>query len=152
MAISARTTSDENPVKRTDILDVYTDGASRNNPGKGSGAFIFVLDDIIICKDSQYFGDITNNQAEYKALLMALDRVIEFTRWRVRCYSDSELLVKQMNGEWRVKDPMIKELYRQASELEKGIKSIEYFHVPRTNRFIRVVDKMCNDCLDGKTK
>ncbi len=127
MADKERTARDENPVKKTDILDVYTDGASRNNPGKGSGAFIFVLKDTIICQESQYLGDITNNQAEYKALLMALDRVIEYTRWRVRLYSDSELLVRQMNGDYRVKDPMLKALYRQASELEKGIKDIEYF-------------------------
>ncbi|MCC6961745.1 MAG: ribonuclease HI family protein [candidate division Zixibacteria bacterium] len=152
MTDNTRIDRDANPVKKSDVLDIYTDGASRNNPGKGSGAFIFVLKDDIICSDAQYFGDITNNQAEYKALIMALDRVIEFTRWHIRIHSDSELLIKQMSGDWRVKEPMLKELYREAGELEKGIQKIEYLHVPRSNRFIKIVDKMCNECLDKNLK
>lgn len=141
-----------NKVQKTDILEIYTDGASRNNPGKGACAFIFVLNDQIIHKEAHFLGDITNNQAEYQGLIKALDKAIEYTRWNVRVFSDSQLLIKQMSGEWRVKDPMIKILYREASEKERGIQNIEYFHVPRSNKFIKVVDKLCNDCIDKHLK
>ena len=137
-----------NKVYKDDILEIYTDGASRNNPGKGAGSYVFVVNDQIIKQDSFYFGDITNNQAEYKSLINALDKAIEYTRWNVKVFSDSELIVKQMSGEWRVKDQIIKILYREASEKEKGIKNIEYFHVPRTNKFIKIADKLCNACLN----
>jgi len=138
----------ENKVFKDDILEIYIDGASRNNPGKGACAYIFVLNDEIIFKQSAYLGDITNNQAEYTALINALDKAIEYTRWIIKVYSDSELVVNQMNGKWRVKDTLIKELYRQASQKEMGIKSIEYLHVPRTNKFIGLADDLCSDCID----
>ncbi len=137
-----------NVVQKSDILEIYTDGASRNNPGKGACAFVFVLNGQIIYKEAHFLGDITNNQAEYQGLIRALDKAIEYTRWNVKVFSDSQLLIKQMSEEWRVKDPMIKILYREASEKERGIQNIEYFHVPRTNKFIKIADKLCNDCID----
>lgn len=143
---------DINPIKRDDILEVYIDGASRNNPGKGAYAFIFVRNQEVLYKESGYLGDITNNQAEYKALINALDKVIEFSRWKVKVYSDSQLVVNHMSGVWRVKDSMIKALYREASKNEIGIKEIEYLHVPRTNKFIRICDELCNKCLNENTQ
>ena len=143
-----------NKVQKGDVLEIYTDGASRNNPGKGACAFIFVLNNEVVYEESHYLGDITNNQAEYQGLIRALDKAIEFTRWNIRVFSDSQLLINQMNGEWRVKDVMIKNLYREASQKEQGIQNIEYFHVPRTNQFIKIADRLCNECLDknlGKT-
>lgn len=136
-----------NKVQKSNILEIYTDGASKNNPGKGACAFVFVLNDQVIYKEAHFLGDTTNNQAEYQGLIKALDKAIEYTRWNIKVFSDSELLVNQMSGNWRVKDPMIKTLYREASEKERGIQQIEYLHVPRTNQYIKQADKFCNDCI-----
>jgi ribonuclease HI len=139
-----------NKVHKTDVLEIYTDGAARNNPGKGSCAYVFVLNNEIILEEVFFLGTITNNQAEYQGLIRALDKAIEYTRWNVKVFSDSELVINQMTGNWRVKDQDIKRLYREAAEMERGIQNIEYFHVPRENEYIKKVDKLCNKCVDEK--
>lgn len=137
-----------NKVHRTDVLEIYVDGASRGNPGKGACVYIFVLNNETILEESFYLGTITSNQAEYQGLIKALDKAIEYTRWNVKVFSDSELIINQMNGDWRVKNNAIKKLYRDAAEMERGIQNIEYFHVPRENENIKRVDGLCNECID----
>lgn len=139
-----------NRVHKTDLLEIYTDGAARSNPGKGACAYIFVLNNEVISKDVFFLGNTTNNQAEYQGLIKALDKAIEYTRWNVKVFSDSELVINQMSGNWRVKDCDIKKLYREAAEMERGIQNIEYFHVPRENEYIKQVDDLCNKCIDKK--
>ncbi len=143
-----------NKVHRTDVLEIFTDGAARSNPGKGACAYVFVLNNEIILEEVFYLGTITNNQAEYQGLIRALDKAIEYTRWNVKVFSDSELVINQMSANWRVKDSAIKKLYRDAAEMERGIQNIEYFHVPRENEYIKIVDELCNKCINkhiGKT-
>ena len=73
-----------NPIKRGDILEIYVDGASRGNPGPAAWSFIFVKDNQIIHQNSGYIGNATNNTAEYKAIINALNEAEKYTRWQVR--------------------------------------------------------------------
>lgn len=115
-----------NLVQSGDVLEIYTDGAARGNPGQAACAYVFVRDGEVIYQEALYLGEVTNNQAEYQALINALDKAIEFSRWDVKVYSDSQLLTNQMNKRWRVKHPVIKRLYRESVDKEKGFQKIEY--------------------------
>ncbi|MCA9349481.1 ribonuclease HI family protein [Candidatus Saccharibacteria bacterium] len=137
-------------VGRNDLLEIYTDGASRGNPGKGSGGFVFLVSGNIIYRDAQYFGDITNNQAEYRALQCALDVALEYTRWKIKVYSDSQIMINQLNKQWRIKDQALKYLYRQTMFAAMAFESVEYLHVSRNNSYISEADRLCNSCLDEK--
>ncbi|MCW4030837.1 MAG: ribonuclease HI family protein, partial [Candidatus Bathyarchaeota archaeon] len=95
-------------------IKIYTDGASRGNPGPSAIAFI-VLDDKgrILKEHSECAGVGTNNEAEYKALISALRKAKELAE-EIEIYSDSNLIVNQMNGHWRIKHPNMKPLWREA--------------------------------------
>ena len=127
---------------------VYTDGASRGNPGPGAIAFIIINEDNEIVKKHVHFiGRCTNNIAEYRALISALERARKIGK-EVTCFSDSKLLIKQMKGEYKVKKPHIKELFERAKKLEGDFDMVEYVHVRRTNHGIKIVDGMVNKILD----
>ena len=85
--------------------------------------------------------------AEYLALISALKAAANLGNELV-CYSDSMLVVKQMNGEWKVKHPNMRPLFRQATSLKESFKTIVFEHLPRTNRFIESVDRLANQELD----
>jgi len=130
---------------------VYTDGASRGNPGPGAIAFIiFDGKGKIIKQHKHYIGKTTNNVAEYRALISALERAQKIGK-EVVCFSDSRLLVKQMRGEYKVKKPHIRELFERAKKLEDKFENVEYVHVRRTNPGIKMVDSMVNKILDKTT-
>lgn len=149
--MSGEISQEFNKVGKKDVMEIYTDGAAGGNPGKGAGAFIFVLNEEVINENSFYLGDVTNNQAEYRALLAALDEAIGFTRWKVKVFSDSDFMIKQLKGEWRIKDPVFKELFREVGRMERGFSDIEYFHVPRDNKYIKIADNLCEECIKYHT-
>ena len=133
-------------------LTVYTDGASRGNPGK-SGAGIFIIDEYnkktISLK--QYLGILTNNEAEYRALIIALEYLAEFTntpgRFNINFLSDSQLLINQINGIYSVKSPNIIPLYNKAKKLIENLNAAYSFkHIPRTLNF--KADKLANSAID----
>ena len=141
--------SKTNPIKKRDVLKIYTDGASRGNPGHAACAFIFVKDNDIFYSDKHDLGDrITNNEAEYKAIIKALEKAVEYTGWQVEIYSDSELVINQINGEWRIKKNHLKDLYSQIITEKEKFKEVKFFYVRRENKFIKEADKLCNECLD----
>lgn len=129
------------------ILEIYTDGACRNNTGEGAGAFLFVLNGEIIKQESIYFGHVTNNQAEYKALINALEKAIEYKKYKIKVFSDSQLLINQMNGIYKVGTPRIMILHLEAYEKAEDFDNIEYVQVPRNNKYIEIADKLCSKCL-----
>lgn len=130
---------------------VHIDGASRGNPGPAAFAFVIALPDDARVEDHGLLGDTTNNIAEYTALLRALERASELDIGRLHIHSDSELLVKQMNGEYRVKNPDLRSLYDQARELAERFQSVRYTHVRREHN--KRADELCNLALDaGKPK
>lgn len=129
---------------------MWVDGASRGNPGE-SGAGIFVRDDEgnTLAKISEYLGSkLTNNQAEYSALLKALEYCRSLGVDEVRVFSDSDLLVKQMSGEYRVKSDNIRALYEKAKELESEFQKVDYNHISRDKNSI--ADNLANEAIDTK--
>ena len=131
-----------------DAIRVWIDGASRGNPGKsGVGIVIRDSDGDVLDEISEYLGDdLTNNQSEYSALINALEFCVDQDFNEVRIYSDSELLVKQMNGEYDVNSENILNLYEEAKSLESEFSEVEYNHVPRNEN--EVADDLANKAIE----
>jgi len=133
-------------------LKVYSDGASRGNPGPSAIAFMILTEDgKILKRHSRYVGIRTNNQAEYEALISALEFASKLTSQEVVCYLDSELVVKHLNGEYQVKNPNLKNLWLKVKELEQKFQKTSFMYVPRTDRYIEKVDLLANQTLDKVT-
>ncbi len=114
------------------VLTMYVDGASSGNPGPaGIGVVIIDQEGRQIGKISSYIGRRTNNFAEYTALIRALKIALYFKARVLKIRTDSELVVKQMNGEYKVKNEQIKKLYDQATALKNRIKTVKIEHVSR---------------------
>jgi ribonuclease HI len=130
-------------------LTISTDGASRGNPGAAAYAYVIENGDETI-EEAERLPDTTNNQAEYTALVKALEHAAELgTDRAVRVRSDSELMVKQMRGEYRVKNEDLRPLYEQAVRLARRFAGgVTYTHVRR--ELNKRADQLCNEALDGK--
>lgn len=114
-------------------LTMYIDGASSGNPGPaGIGIVIYDHDDRQVGKISSRLGIKTNNYAEYSALIRALSLAVYFQADSVRIRTDSELIVKQMNGEYQVRNAQIRKMYERATALVKKIGNVKIEHIPRT--------------------
>lgn len=126
---------------------LMVDGAARGNPGDaGCGAAICDENGALVKELSRYLGRTTNNVAEYEGLLMGLDALIELGRKRIRVQSDSQLLVRQLNGEYRVKDEKLKVLYQRAQTLLRQFDSCRIVHVYREMN--KVADRLANRGID----
>jgi ribonuclease HI len=132
------------------VLTVYTDGASRGNPGDAAFAYVIRRDSQPVIEKAECLGQMTNNQAEYIALIRALEHALELgPQHRVILHSDSELMVKQMNGEYRVKNEELRGLYEQACGLRRRFEGpVTIRHVRREQN--KRADQLCNEALDGK--
>lgn len=123
------------------------DGASRGNPGPGAlGVVIYNSQGEIIAENKKTLGVCTNNVAEYQALVKLLEMAIELQVNKLLVRSDSQLLVKQMQGHYKVKDEKIKALYHKVQTLLKSFKAIEFCHIPRTEN--KLADQLANEALD----
>ena len=130
-------------------VEVYTDGASRGNPGPAAiGYAVYDHNDRIIDKDSKAIGVRTNNQAEYEAFVWALERVTKMGTKVAMFYSDSELLVKQVNGQYKIKDLRLRDLHDLAQGYIDALDKFEIEHVSRQNERTSRVDAMINEELD----
>ncbi|MSR31504.1 MAG: ribonuclease HI family protein [Gemmataceae bacterium] len=129
-------------------LEIHTDGASRGNPGDASFAFLVRKNGSILKEDYGCLGTLTNNQAEYTALVRALDFILKvYPKENVLIHSDSELMVKQVNGEYRVKSGDLKPLFEEAKELIGKIEgTVRLVHVRREAN--KDADALCNRALD----
>src|SRR3569623_127631 len=109
---------------------LWTDGAARGNPGPaGIGALLKTPAGQVLSQESAYIGEATNNVAEYRALLLGLERALELGVRRIEVRADSELLVKQIKGEYRVKSPGLRPLFRAALELLGRFQASRVVHV-----------------------
>jgi ribonuclease HI len=99
---------------------------------------------------SRYVGSRTNNQAEYEALIAALHSAVELNAEEVICHLDSELVKKQVTGEYRVKNLELRKLWTKVQELSKHFKKVSFKSVPRTNIQIQKADALVNEALDAK--
>ncbi|MBS3812823.1 ribonuclease HI family protein [Candidatus Bipolaricaulota bacterium] len=133
-----------------DRIIFYTDGASRGNPGDSAWAYILLSENgEQLASQSGYIGRGTNNQAEYFAVIRALQRASEITTGTLEGYSDSQLVVNQITGKWKVKNPELNRLCNRAKELQEDFVTVSFKHVPRSHEMIAHVDGMCNDTLDS---
>jgi ribonuclease HI len=126
---------------------LYTDGAARGNPGpSGAGALLHTPRGKTIDQWSGYLDRRTNNQAEYAGLIGGLEMALhrEITELTVR--SDSELMVRQMNGSYKVRDETLLELFRKAQQLVQRFERIRFEHVPRERN--READRLANLAID----
>ena len=133
-------------------LEVYTDGASRGNPGPAAYGFIFVRNNEILFEEARTMGTATNNTAEYSAIISALTRAQECATEPVRVYSDSELVIKQINNQYRITKPHLAQLRAELAAVQKNFRDIRFRNVPRKHRFIQRCDELCNRALDRETK
>jgi ribonuclease HI len=127
-------------------LIIHTDGGSRNNPGPaGIGVVIADADGNVVETYKEHIGKATNNVAEYQALIVALHRAKKYEADEIECRLDSELVVKQLCGQYKVKDPGMKEKYAEVRDLA-FFKNIEFKHIPRAQN--KLADKLVNEALD----
>ena len=111
---------------------IFTDGASQGNPGLAAiGATIKDEQGRLITAISQRIGRATNNQAEYRAIIVALENAIKLGASQVDMRSDSELVVRQINGRYRVKNASLKPLYQKVKQLQSQLKGFTITHIPR---------------------
>jgi len=111
---------------------IFTDGASRGNPGPAAiGAVIKDEQDRVVATISQRIGRTTNNQAEYRAIVAALEKAISLGARQVILHSDSELAVKQINGQYRIRNAALKPLYQQVKRLQGSLEYFSIIHIPR---------------------
>jgi len=128
---------------------VFSDGGARGNPGPAAIAFIIQSEtgQAVIARSS-YIGVCTNNQAEYRALLAALEAVAARKTEKVICHLDSELVVKQLSGEYMVKNKELKQLWKKVQAMVNQFKEVKFVNVPRDQSVIQEVDRLVNMTLD----
>lgn len=128
-------------------LITYSDGGARGNPGPAAyGVVIKDANGSVLKQHGRYIGSTTNNQAEYRGLIDALEHAKDMGATEVDCFLDSELLVKQMKGEYRVKDPELAKLYVRVHNLMVMIGKVSFTHIRRALN--KEADAMVNKALD----
>lgn len=129
-------------------LQIYSDGGSRGNPGLSAyGFLIFDENEKLIDFDAKLIGIATNNQAEYEGVLNALNKAILIGADEIVFFLDSELIVKQMNGEYKIKNQKIKIYKEKIDDLKKKLKSCKFKHIVREKNHF--ADKLLNIVLNS---
>jgi ribonuclease HI len=127
---------------------LFTDGGARGNPGPAAYGFVLEADDgTVLAAEGRAIGSATNNVAEYSGLIAGLRKAIELAVAEVEVVSDSELMVKQMRGEYRVKNEALRGLCVEANALAGRLESVEYRHVKRAHN--ELADRLVNEALDA---
>jgi ribonuclease HI len=127
---------------------LFTDGGARGNPGPAAYGFVLEAEDgTVLAAEGHAIGSTTNNVAEYSGLIAGLRKAIELDVSSLEVVSDSELMVKQMRGEYRVKNEALRGLCVEATALARRLESVEYRHVKRAHN--ELADRLVNDALDA---
>jgi ribonuclease HI len=130
---------------------LYCDGASRGNPGPaGAGAVLLNPRGEVQAQLSEYLGKTTNNVAEYRALLLGLNLAQNLGVKKIQVLADSELLVRQLNGSYRVKAPHLLPLWQKAKKELQKFRAHAITHVPREENHL--ADRLANEAIDLKTR
>ena len=129
-----------------DDLIIFTDGGARGNPGPAaSGVVISTADGIVIEAFGRYLGETTNNQAEYKAILFALQAAKKYQPKRIQFYMDSELAMKQLNGQYRMKNEALRPIFDEIKRLASHYQ-VTFEHVYREKNM--AADEQVNLAID----
>jgi len=126
---------------------LFCDGASRGNPGPGAYGYALLENEDIVFQEGATLGVVTNNVAEYEGLLKGLEKSLELGATSLIIKSDSQLLVRQLLGQYKVRAPHIIPLVDKAKGLLRQFKKIEIFHIPREENGL--ADSLCNEALDS---
>jgi ribonuclease HI len=127
---------------------LYTDGGARGNPGPAAYGFVLEAEDgTVLAAEGEAIGVATNNVAEYSGLVAGLRRALELHVPELEVVSDSELMVKQMRGEYRVKNEALRALFLEASRLARELGAVEFRHVRRAHN--ELADRLVNEALDA---
>lgn len=133
-----------------DDITIYTDGGSRGNPGPAAIGALLITKNSKVFECGEFIGNATNNEAEYKALIMALIKAKSLKARNVNCFLDSELVVKQLNHQYRIKDEKIITLFIKIWNLMLDFEKVTYAHIPREKNM--KADAIVNKILDSETK
>lgn len=125
---------------------LYCDGGARGNPGPAGIGFVLQLPEAPVVQHGEYIGEVTNNVAEYRALIAGLTRAQQAAVIELEVFLDSELVVRQMHGEYRVKDAKLKPLFAEAQQLAAQFRPITFAHVSREKN--AVADRLVNEAID----
>jgi len=138
-------------------IKIYTDGGARGNPGPAGVGVVFMnVDGVIIKKYSEFIGKATNNQAEYRAVIFALKKAKALfgkqktKQLSLEFYLDSELVVKQMCGEYKIKEKDLQPLFCDVWNLKIDFGEVEFFSISREQN--KQADKLVNQAIDGLSK
>jgi ribonuclease HI len=127
------------------MLVAYTDGASLGNPGPMGIGIVIYRDGIVVEELSEYIGQGTNNIAEYTAIIKALETAHAMGETEVHVKSDSQLIVRQLNGEYKVKDPGLRPLHERVVRICKGLNA-RFEHIPREHN--KEADRLSKDAAE----
>ncbi|KKO00750.1 hypothetical protein LCGC14_0125240 [marine sediment metagenome] len=129
-------------------LEVFIDGGARGNPGPAAAGVVIRdrEDGVVLFQGGYFLGDATNNVAEYTALLKGLARAAELAPEAIEVFSDSELLVRQMNGEYRVRNTRLRELFHKANTLCRDLRQVSFNHIRREQN--TQADALVNQALN----
>jgi ribonuclease HI len=135
--------------EKEEIFFMYTDGASRGNPGlSGAGVVILNSNQKIIKKGKKFLGSITNNQAEYQALILGLKLALSLDIKNLKVNLDSELVVKQIKGLYKVKKIELQKLLQEVLNLNKKFDQVNFYHIKR--EFNKEADSLANLAIDNR--
>ena len=135
--------------EKSKMIFTNSDGGARGNPGPGAIGVVIRKNGEILMKHAEKIGDnVTNNMAEYEALIKALELAAKHTENEITCQLDSELIVKQLLGKYRVRNPRLLPLFLKVQKLQENFKKIKYEHVSRWNDFQQIADEILNEELD----
>ncbi|MCE5338936.1 MAG: ribonuclease HI family protein [Methanomicrobiaceae archaeon] len=137
-------------VTATDTVTLYTDGASRGNPGDAAWAYVIVQDGSVTASRSGFIGTATNNVAEYHAVINGLEAARAFTRGRLEVRSDSELVVRQLTGRYRITKEHLADLADEVRQRVRTFAEVRFESVPREHPCIQIADRLCNETLDAE--
>ena len=129
-------------------LHLYTDGGARGNPGPAGIGAILKDDNGLIAKDSQFIGRATNNEAEYKALILGLGLAKRYDPKRLICFLDSELVASQLNGRYKIKNGRLRSLVLEIKTLEQQFPEVVYQYIPRSQN--KEADRLVNEVIDSR--
>ena len=132
------------------MIFTNSDGGARGNPGPGAIGVLVRDEHKILSKYSSFIGkQVTNNVAEYDALIKALEIASKYTKEEVTCIVDSELIYKQLTEKYRVKHPKMLELFLSAKKLQEKFRKVRYIHASRLDKFQQIADELLNEELDS---
>jgi ribonuclease HI len=131
------------------IFHTFSDGGARGNPGPAAiGVVICDPDGKVVLEDAECIGEMTNNKAEYRAMLKAIEMAKTLKAKKLLCHGDSELIIFQLQGIYRIKDAQLKVLAEKVKSAASGFESVTWKQVPREHPMITRADKLLNQALN----